>query len=917
MRKLYKYPWLIVVIITLITVLFAFQLPRAELENNNLRFVPTNDPALETSRWIDDTFGSSFFILIGLERQYGTIFDSGFLNLIRDYIQTVEEIPIVKETTSLINADYITSEGDAIVVEKLVSDDFSGTPEEIAELKRRLLSWEMYDRALFSDDFTATQILIPLTIKADESTTKEETEQFIRIRDIARETFADSATVYVTGMPIIVATINETMNADLKLLVPMVVLLVLAVLFFSLRGVTPVVLPLLTVVIATIWSVGAMPVFGIKLSVISTVLPVILTAVGSAYGIHIVTHYLADYKAGIGRNASAGCGPVTMTNGSFMSRDEHSELVLSVMMKICKPVFLAALTTFVGFSSFCFTSVAPCREFGYFASFGVAAAFIVAVALIPSLLIIRGPRPFRRVKSGASGENGNKGTALADSLENIARHKKTICFITVLVGVVSLYGLSKLIIDNVMVEYFRDDTDIYKSDGFIRRQFGGSKIISVVVEADSYEKILRPDTLTAMDGLSGYLQRKVPETGKVMGFTDLVKRINQVFNADESPEGLSPVDFYGNSSHRGASNFSSPNLEFAYAEDLGFGFDDSDDFGFGFGGLDNTEQAALPGLQSPIPDPSREKTYTQEEMLSLFDRAGSFSRNMNANDLIWELKRQINYEGASYYEIPADPERYGKKNSGELGMLISNYLVLLSGSIEDYANDPLEPTAIKSTIQMRTLGMNDSGTVFREIEKYIAANFPFDDVTVTLGGSTMVERSLNRLVMQSQLVSMLFSLICVFIIIAVSNKSFVAGCIGIAPLSLSILINFAIMGFTGIKLNLGTSMVAGISVGVGIDYTIHCLEAYKREYRASNGTGNFLWRTFNSSGKAIIINAVSVGVGFAVLLFSRFIMLADLGLLIAITMFSSALVSLTVLPALLAVFKPKFVARDRDLFKSP
>jgi predicted RND superfamily exporter protein len=107
-------------------------------------------------------------------------------------------------------------------------------------------------------------------------------------------------------------------------------------------------------------------------------------------------------------------------------------------------------------------------------------------------------------------------------------------------------------------------------------------------------------------------------------------------------------------------------------------------------------------------------------------------------------------------------------------------------------------------------------------------------------------------------------------------------------------------------------MVASVSVGVGIDYTIHCLEAYKREYRASAAAGGglggvFLRRTFISSGKAIIINAVSVGAGFAVLLFSRFTMLADLGLLIAITMFSSALVSLTILPALLGVLKPKFV----------
>ncbi|MCL2127832.1 MAG: MMPL family transporter, partial [Treponema sp.] len=247
MRKLYTYPWLIVAVITAITVFFGFQLPRAELDNNNLRFVPPDDPALETSRWIDSTFGSSFFILVGLERPYGTVFDGEFLDRVRKYTLAVQDISIVREVTSLISADYISSRGDAIVVEKLAGNDFSGAPEEIAELKRRLLSWDMYDRALFSDDFTATQILIPLTISSEEASSKEVTEKFIQIRDLAWETFSGYAEVYVTGMPIIVATVNEAMNADLKLLVPLVILVVLAILFVSFRAFTPVALPLLTV----------------------------------------------------------------------------------------------------------------------------------------------------------------------------------------------------------------------------------------------------------------------------------------------------------------------------------------------------------------------------------------------------------------------------------------------------------------------------------------------------------------------------------------------------------------------------------------------------------------------------------------------------------------------------------------------
>jgi predicted RND superfamily exporter protein len=178
---------------------------------------------------------------------------------------------------------------------------------------------------------------------------------------------------------------------------------------------------------------------------------------------------------------------------------------------------------------------------------------------------------------------------------------------------------------------------------------------------------------------------------------------------------------------------------------------------------------------------------------------------------------------------------------------------------------------------------------------------------VSVGGPALVESALSFLVVQSQIVSVVLSILMVFIIVSVSYKSLIAGLVGSLSLIISILIDFAVMGFLGIKLNLGTSLVASVSVGIGIDYAIHFIDAYKREYRAANGQGDFLRQAFTSSGKAIIINAVSVGAGFAVLCFSRFNILVDLGLLIALTMFTSAIASLTVIPALLAIVKPNFI----------
>jgi predicted RND superfamily exporter protein len=146
--------------------------------------------------------------------------------------------------------------------------------------------------------------------------------------------------------------------------------------------------------------------------------------------------------------------------------------------------------------------------------------------------------------------------------------------------------------------------------------------------------------------------------------------------------------------------------------------------------------------------------------------------------------------------------------------------------------------------------------------------------------------------------------IIVLVIVACSYRSLAAGLIAALPLGLAIIANFAVMGFAHITINIATALIASLAVGIGIDYTIHFIDAFKREYAAG---GDYLYRTFAGAGKAILINAVSVGAGFGVLILSQFRLMAQFGGLIALSMGISAVVSLTVIPVLLETIKPKFI----------
>ena len=862
MEKLFKRPALVVGMITAITVFLGIQLPRAELDNNNIRFLPDKNQAKIISEYIDDTFGGQVIILAGLERPYRSVFEKSFLQRIRQFAQAVENVEYVKSVNSIMSTQYITGDGDSIVVSDLVPEDFSGTDEEITELKRRIASWDLFQGSLVSDDSSATQILITLDVLTADFTRPEVSRSIREIRKIAGEIFTGEAEVYFTGQPIVNAVINESMIADNIVLIPLVVIAVLAMLFFSFRRFSFVFLPLLTVIIAVVWTVGMAALFGIKLSVITTILPVILTAVGSAYGIHIVTHYMHD------------------TRNKTLSAEEHRALVFALVRKLIKPVFLAALTTLAGFISFCFTPIIPMREFGFCASVGVIAAFTVAVFFIPAMFLLRGPRMPKGGDKAEQTGGGRFNDVVARVFAGIAQKKNLVLALAVLALVVSIYGLSRVVVDNAVVEFFQNETDISRSDRFIREYFGGSKDLTLVIQADTTEELLHPVVLRAVDGLSAYLSAQVPAVGKVVGFTDVIKRINQVFNVSESPEGLQPVMSYNATNNAG---------------DFGFG-----DFGFGDFGFDSDID------ETPRQEYFHDLTqYSAADLLKFLDSAAGKSPYLSGNDLVRELKRLTNYDGMAYYEIPSDPKRYGKETPEELQRLIANYLVLLAGDDDSgYSNDPLEPTAIRMMIQLRTTGSKDSQEVIDTVNEYIAVNFP-ENVRVIIGGSVTYEMAVTDLILNSQLISIFISVLMVFIIIAVSNKSFIAGFIGAVPLTLAIMCNFAVMGFTGIKLSLGTALISSLAVGIGIDYTIHFIEFYKREYKS--GSPEFLRRTFIGCGKAIIINALSVGAGLGVLAFSQFRIIAELGLLIALSMLITALVSLTVIPALLAVIKPKFI----------
>lgn len=885
MKKLYDHPKLIILIIGIITLLFAVQMPKIIIDNDVKIFLPKSHISRLNDDKAKETFGSSDAILLAVKFNSENIFTTKNIAFIDKLTKKFEDLANVDEVKSLTNTDFIEGTSEGMEVEAIVRD-LPQTKEDLDKIKHKLLSWKsMYSRSLYTDDFKSTTILVQLE---DKATAIEQEKLFQEIRKEVR-TYSDDKNMsfYLAGQPVLNTLMGESMQADMKKLIPFVILIVIASLYISFKTIGGVILPLLTVVISTIWSIGLMAGLGIPLTMVSTIIPVLLIAVGSAYGIHIISHYYDDVKSA----------------GKELTDEEHKEIVLHNVKKVGTAVFLAGLTTIAGFGSLATSKIMPIKNFGLFTALGVFGALIVAVTLIPSILLLKKPK--------VNTENSEEETFMTKLLMHLyhffTRKKSSVILLTTIIMVLSIYGTSKVVIDSVLVEFFKQGTPVRQADEYLNDNFNGSNFINVVIEGKEKGDLTDPEILKAMDNMKEHFVSNHKYVGQVISFSDFIKRMNKVMNY---PEEINPIV---------------EETDVAQIEDgvISDGFDDSfgdddfeeesfDDDGFGedtFDDVVQTESVDLENKSKVKSIPSREK-ISESDLLTILNAALLDAKkvNLTAEELITVMNRATNYQGEAYNEVPYDPAKYPAETRAELKNLVSQYLLLYSGELDSFADDRLEPKSTRMLFQLKSASNIFISGLKDEIHRYADENFP-EGYTVTVSGAGDMSLAVNNLIVSSQIISIITSLIIVFIIVAYSFKSIIAGIYGIIPLIISLFINFGLMGFTGIKLDIGTAMVASIAIGIGVDYTIHFLTTYHYERILTSDLEIVTKKTLNSSGKAIIFNAISVALGFAVLIFSNFNPIKNLGLLVCITMITSSMGSMILLPILLNLFKPKFVSK--------
>ncbi len=166
-------------------------------------------------------------------------------------------------------------------------------------------------------------------------------------------------------------------------------------------------------------------------------------------------------------------------------------------------------------------------------------------------------------------------------------------------------------------------------------------------------------------------------------------------------------------------------------------------------------------------------------------------------------------------------------------------------------------------------------------------------------GICLLEKDMADSIVKGQIYSLLLAFGVILILLWIIFRSFKTGLLGSIPLVFTIVCNFGLMGWLGIKLDIATSLLTSVAIGVGVDYTIHMFWRIKSEIASGKGIKEASVICLKTTGRGIAINAFSVMLGFSVLFLSGIVILKTFAFLIIFSLLLCLLCAILLIPAIL------------------
>jgi len=779
-----RFPKTILLSIVFLTAIFGYFATNLSIDASADTLLLDNDKDLAFTREIAKRYYTPNFLVLAYTPK-DKLLSKDSLQTLKSLTHDLKKVKAISGIISILNVPLLQSPPKPVkdLLENIPTLENKDTNKTLA--KKEFLNSSIYKNNLVSEDFKTTAIV--LNLKKNTNKYKPHTEQFrkykdeqrvknhkmlIQIRSIIAK-YQSSAKIFLGGVNMIADDMISFIKSDLTIYGSILLLMLITTLLIIFREVKFVLIPILVSLVSVIFTAGFLGLFGWNVTVISSnfvSLQLIIT-------LSIILHLIVKYKE--------------------LARDDtlnQKELVLQTVLSKAKPSFFAIITTIAGFGSLALANLKPVINLGYMMSIGVATSLVVSFVLFPAIMML--------FKKSAKPLSHNQKINLTKLCSNLVIHQgKKIILFAILIAIISIYGASKLRVENSFISYFKKNTEIYKGMKIIDTKLGGTTPLDVIVTFKDAIKAKKETSTDSFDEFDSEFESN--------------KNKNQYWFSPNKMETVMKIQKYLESLK-----------EIGNVQSLGTILE----IGKKLNNGKNLDTFELAVLYNKMPEKFKNLILSpyvdiDKNQLRFSTRIIDSNPNLRRNNLINKIRRDL-------------PKMLKDKN---IKFQLSNLMILYNNMLQSL----------------------------------------FESQILTLG-------------------AVIFILFLMFLALF---KSFKISLIAIITNMIPVSIIFAVMGFADIPLDVMTITIASISIGIGVDDTIHYIIRFKEEFAKDKDYIKAMQRSHSSIGYAMYYTSIAIILGFSILVFSNFIPTIYFGILTILVMVTALISALLLLPKLLIKYK--------------
>ena len=552
-KKFLERPKLILVTLILIFSFSVYNAKNFQLDASADSLLLENDPDLNYLRSVNERYSSEEFFVITYSPKKKVNAES--LKELKKFVDEINNIKWVSKSISVLNAPLFES-SDLPLIEKIKNIQYIVTPGiEINRALDELKNSPVYKKLIINEDATTFGIVVYIkdnkeylsALKTNKDFLDKQQNNKLSEKDLKEfeahnkileklkkehnknlefynieirshiSKYKNIADINLSGIPMIADDLISFVKKDITVFGSGVFIFIIITLWFIFRDIRWVVFPLLSCFLSIAIMVGMLGYLNWKVTVISSnfiSLMLILT-------MEINIHYVERYK---------------QLQAEFPKKKENYLTYLTTT-KIFTPILYAVLTTALAFLSFIFCDIKPVIDFGWMMTLGLFISLFVSMILLPYLII--------KFKPKATPIHESKDSKLAEIFASIALNQRllVLTFSTIIL-ILSIYGLTRLKVENSFINYFDKKTEIYQGMKLIDEKLGGTTPLEIILkfkDSDSKSNKSDDDFFQGSDSneykdsywftnfrvnnivnVHQYLE-SLPEIGKVLSFYSILQ----------------------------------------------------------------------------------------------------------------------------------------------------------------------------------------------------------------------------------------------------------------------------------------------------------------------------------------------------------------------------------------------------------